>query len=108
MIAGQVTANRQALIPLEVYGPSGQKEDVSAIVDTGFTEALTLSSTTIGNLALTYQYDTVMVLGDGNSVQMSAYKGTVIWDGQPQTVLVYESDATLVGMSLLYGFKLKQ
>ncbi|WP_219898285.1 hypothetical protein [Phormidesmis priestleyi] len=36
------------------------------------------------------------------------YRATVIWDGQIQVVDVAESEADpLMGMSLLYGFKLQ-
>ena len=49
-----------------------------------------------------------MVLGDGSEVVFEIYKASVIWDRQEQIIDVAASDADpLVGMVLLYGFKLQ-
>ncbi|MBT9161314.1 MAG: hypothetical protein AAGB97_09515 [Dehalococcoidia bacterium] len=36
MITGKVTANREAVIELEVVGSNQRKEKVEAVIDTGF------------------------------------------------------------------------
>jgi len=36
MISGLVTGDRQALIHLTVRGPTGQEQEIEAIIDTGF------------------------------------------------------------------------
>jgi predicted aspartyl protease len=47
-------------------------------------------------------------LGDGSEVVFEIYKASAIWDGQNQVIDVAASDSDpLVGMSLLYGFKLQ-
>jgi len=47
-------------------------------------------------------------LADGSEVIFEMYKATVIWDGQIQVIDVAASEAEpLVGMSLLYGYKLQ-
>ena len=43
MIIGKVTANREAVIELEIIGSNQRKENVEAIIDTGFNGYLTLS-----------------------------------------------------------------
>jgi predicted aspartyl protease len=37
MITGVVNVNREAVIRLAVAGPSGQQQEIEAIIDTGFT-----------------------------------------------------------------------
>ncbi len=37
MMTGVVNANREATIRLVVIGPSGQQQEIEAIIDTGFT-----------------------------------------------------------------------
>jgi len=41
MIIGAVTADREAVVKLEVRGPAGTKAEVEFVLDTGFTEYLT-------------------------------------------------------------------
>ena len=42
MITGTVTAEREAVINLQVCDTSGQQYSIEAVIDTGFTGALTL------------------------------------------------------------------
>lgn len=59
-------------------------------------------------LGLPWHYRNVGMLGDGSEAVFEIYKASVIWDGQNQIVDVAASDADpLVGMGLLYGFKLQ-
>ena len=55
MIIGEVTPEREAVIRLSVRGPGGQEAAVTAILDTGFTEYLTLSPTTVTALHLPFR-----------------------------------------------------
>jgi clan AA aspartic protease len=81
---------------------------VEALIDTGFTGFLSLSLTTIESLSLPWIFRDVATLGDGSEVIFEMYRATVIWDGKLQVVDVAASEADpLVGMSLLYGFKLE-
>jgi predicted aspartyl protease len=57
---------------------------------------------------LPWHYRDIGTLGDGSKVVFEIYKASVIWDGQNQVIDVAASDSDpLVGMSLLYGFKLQ-
>jgi hypothetical protein len=51
MISGVVTAYRQAIIRLTVHGPEGQKQEIEAVIDTGFDGTLTLPPATPPHLA---------------------------------------------------------
>ena len=52
MIVGEVTPNREAILRLTLRGLGGQEAVVEAVVDTGFTEYLTLPEETIATLDL--------------------------------------------------------
>ena len=47
MITGVVTSFHQATIRLIVRGPTGQAQEIEAVIDTGFDDALTLPPTDI-------------------------------------------------------------
>ena len=62
----------------------------------------------ITELDLACHYRDFGTLGDGSEVVFELYKASVIWDGQNKTIDVVASNADpLVGMRLLYGFKLQ-
>jgi len=42
MISGVVTGDRQAVIRLTVRGPTGQEQEIEAVIDTGFDGCLSL------------------------------------------------------------------
>lgn len=107
MITGEVTPDKEAIIKLNVRGPSGKEQEVTAVLDTGYTEFLTLPPAIIAALGLPYQYAVPMYLADGSRVRMRVYDAVVIWDGQERSLPVQEADGDiLLGMSLLYGFRL--
>ena len=41
MITGVVSAAREARIPIRVRGPTGQEQDIDAVIDTGYNGWLT-------------------------------------------------------------------
>mgnify|MGYP001596003583 FL=1 len=107
MITGRVTADRQAIITLTVRGPAGQEHEIEAIVDTGFDGWLSLPSSVIVQLGLTWLQRGRALLADGRESVFDIYEATVIWDGQVRRIPVDEAKTTpLVGMSLLDGYEL--
>lgn len=69
---------------------------------------MALPRSTIESLRLPWHFSDVGTLGDGSEVIFEVYTGHVIWDGVIQIIDVVASEAMpLVGMSLLYGFKLQ-
>ena len=108
MMFGTVNNNCEAIIKVAVGRIGSPKVTVDAIIDTGFTSFLSLPLSMITDLGLPWHYRDVGTLGDGSEVVFEIYKATVIWDGQNQIVDVAASEADpLVGMGLLYGFKLQ-
>jgi len=52
MITDTVNANREATLLLRVRGPSGQEQELEAVIDTGFTGFLTLPPGLVAALSL--------------------------------------------------------
>jgi clan AA aspartic protease len=108
MMQGFVNQNCEAIIRVAVGSANSPKQMVEALIDTGFTGFLSLPLSIIIALGLPWYFRDVGTLGDGSEVIFDMYKATVIWDGQTQIIDVAASEADpLVGMSLLYGFKVQ-
>ncbi len=104
MINGQVTANREAVIELEIVSSDQKIERVEAVIDTGFNGYLTLPSDLVNRLKLQLAGNRRATLGDGNTVVLDVYLAKVIWHDQEREVLVLQAEGgPLIGMSLLYG-----
>lgn len=107
MIVGNVNANREAIVQLAVFGENQQRQGISAVIDTGYTGFLTLPSTIITILGLTWYMQQEGILGDGSVCMFNVYEASVIWDGQVRTIEINESETDpLVGMGLLEGYEL--
>jgi clan AA aspartic protease len=101
VIVGVVTSRREAIVRLIVRGP--QDIPIDAVLDTGFTEYLTLPSLLIATLALPYVTTQQLRLADGSDLDSDVYEAVVLWDGQERTVSVHAAEGTpLIGMALLY------
>lgn len=107
MILGTVNSNREAVITLAVLGENQQRQGIKAIIDTGYTGFLTLPSTVITTLGLTWYMQQEGILGNGSVFLFNVYEASVIWDGQIRTVEINEANTdSLVGMGLLEGYEL--
>jgi clan AA aspartic protease len=108
MMFGVVNDNCEAIIKVAVGRIDSPKIAVDAVIDTGFTSFLSLPLSIITELDLTWHYRDSGTLGDGSEIIFDLYKASVIWDGQNKLIDVVASEADpLVGMGLLYGFKLQ-
>lgn len=106
MITGSVNAHREAVIRLTVSG-SQAREEIEAVVDTGFTGFLTLPPPLIVTLGLPFRRHGRAVLADGSESFFDTHEATVTWDGRPRRIFVDAADTDpLVGMSLLHGHEL--
>jgi clan AA aspartic protease len=107
MISGVVTDDRQAVIHLTVRGPAGQEQEIEAIIDTGFDGCLSLPSSLIVLLGLSWRERGRALLADGSESIFDIYEGTALWDGEFRRIPVHEAETTpLIGMSLLRGYEL--
>lgn len=105
---GFVNQNCEAMLPIVVGRDNKPTQLVEALIDTGFTGFLSLPLSMIESLGLPWIFSDSVTLGDGNEVIFQMYRATAIWDGQFKVVDVAASESEpLLGMSLLYGFKLQ-
>jgi predicted aspartyl protease len=64
MITGQITADREAVVELILRGPTGAELAVDAVIDTGYTECLTLPAADIAALGLPYRTTLDMAMAE--------------------------------------------
>jgi clan AA aspartic protease len=108
MISGVVNARLEAVVPLRVRSPSGTEVVVDAVVDSGFTAALTLPAAVVAPLGLVRQSVGGAVLADGSVRQFDIYGAEVAWEGSWRSVLVSAvGNEVLLGMGLLAGHALR-
>ncbi len=107
MITGAVKAD-EARIRLTVRGRKGREQEIEAVIDSGYTGALTLPPALITLLGLRWQSTQRATLADGSTCVFRVYVGKVVWDSKVRQILVDEADTDpLVGMRLLRGHELK-
>jgi clan AA aspartic protease len=107
VIVGSVTARREPAIRLRLIGPTGQSEEILAVIDTGFNGTLALPPTLVAWLSFEREETSRVRLAAGDIRPFDLYSVTVDWDGQPRTVLAFAmGTAPLIGMALLEGYRL--
>ncbi len=106
MIKGVLNDRLEPMVVLEISNGDGRFQPVEALLDTGFTEELTMPPDAVARLGLEHVEQTHMTLADGQRIEASMYKGYVNWFGYAQRIDVHAVDGLpLIGMSLLEGCK---
>ncbi len=104
MITGRVTADREAVIELQLAGPGREARQIQAVIDTGYNGYLTLPDHLITAHRLLFAGHRRAALADGSHVILEVYLATVLWHRREREVVVCRVEgAPLVGMSLLRG-----
>jgi clan AA aspartic protease len=108
MITGTVNARYEIVIKLPVRDSAGQEQEVEAVLDSGFTGALTLPPALIAHLGLPWRSNSNAILANGKVEQLAIHAATIIWDGTPRPILIQAIDnVPLLGMALLVGHDLR-
>ncbi|MXW63036.1 MAG: clan AA aspartic protease [Acidimicrobiaceae bacterium] len=108
MIEGRVDARLEATLSLDVQRPGGRPCTIEAVVDTDYSEFLTLPPDRVSELGLTRKHQGSARLADGSEIAFDVYDAELVWDGQMVAVLVDAAETTpLVGMALLEGHELR-
>jgi clan AA aspartic protease len=103
MIIGKVKG-AEARIRLRVIGVRGREREIEAVIDTGYTAALTLPRAVITALALPWRGSVRAILADGEERLFDLYEANVVWDRRRRRVPAFEAATVpLVGMALLDG-----
>jgi clan AA aspartic protease len=107
MIVGSVDAGRGPLIGLRSTGPTGQSEEVRAVVDTGFSGSLSIPRTLVDWLSLERRQSAKVRLADGETHFFDRYRVQIHRDGRPREILAFAmGDELILGMALLEGHRL--
>ena len=105
MIRGTVT-RYEGIVRLSVFGQRGQREEVEAIVDTGYDGFLTLPPAMIRELELRWITYGDATLADGREIEFDVHEGEILWNRRRVVIPIDSSDSTpLIGMRLLEGFE---
>ncbi len=107
MIEGFVNASLEPIISLSVSGPTGQTQEIQAVIDTGYNGYLTLPGTLVQELGLPFESSATAVLADGSEVKLETYVATVLWDGEARAIDAHLAEnKSLAGMRLLQWYSL--
>ena len=106
MITGVVPTGDESIIPVTVHHPGGGTRHLPAVIDTGFTGALSLPPSVIAALGLGWSGSESAILADGSVRAFAYYDATVEWDDGARAIVVLAADYALVGMALLAGCEL--
>lgn len=102
MIQGVVNSDYEPVVSLTVQGPSGQSQEIEAVVDTGYNGYLTLPPDLVAELGLVYRDRGRAILADGSEAFFDIYDVAVLWDSRPRNTRAGAADTTpLVGMRML-------
>jgi clan AA aspartic protease len=108
MILGWVDANHELMVRVTIQDTSGQDHQLEALIDTGFTGALTLPPATIVTLGLTRHSTGSAVTATGAVVHYDLYPVTIIWDGIARYIFAQEINSSpLLGLRMLIGYDLR-
>jgi clan AA aspartic protease len=108
VIHGVVNADLEATIRLHVAEPNGQRQEVTAIIDTGYNGVLSLPLATVLALALPPSASRMVTLGDASQRVFDFYTAHIHWEGQVKRIRVLCVEGSpLVGTALLQGYKLE-
>lgn len=96
------TRRRQGILPITFRLPGQPNLTLEFVVDTGFTEFLTLPIAAVTALRLPYSYEHPAYLADGSTVKMDIHTATILWNGVERQVSVLATGRRpLLGTMLL-------
>lgn len=105
MILGKVRDN-EVVVRLRAFDSQGIAHELDAVLDTGFSGALSLPRSLVAALGGVWQSHDRVVLGDGRECQFHVFEVPIEWDGEHRLVSALESDCDpLIGMELIQGFE---
>jgi clan AA aspartic protease len=106
-VKGEVNRRLEAVIPLQVRGPTGLVAVVAAIADTGFSASMTLPAATVAAIELVRQSSRGATLGDGTVRQFDLFAAEIEWNGSWRQILVHKTGSeVLIGSRLLANHRL--
>jgi len=93
---------RQATLPITFRLPGQPDLSLEFVLDTGFTNYLTLPMAAVTAMRLPFLRETGASLADGSSVTIDMHTATILWDGEERQVSVLATGCRpLLGTALL-------
>ena len=106
MMTGTVQ-NRRLLLPLAFRLPNRPDLTIEFVVDTGFTDFLTLPAGAVSAMGLPFLPRAPIVLADGSTAEVAIYEGIILWNGMERLAPVLATGRRpLLGTALLDGQEL--
>lgn len=100
-------ANLYLLLPVPIQLPNQPAISVEFVIDTGFTDLLTLPPAAVAALGLPLVHQTAVELADGSKTRVDIHEAVILWEGAPRTVRVLATGRhPLLGTALLDGHEL--
>ena len=95
---------REPRLTIAISSGEGDAVPVEAVIDTGFTEFLSLPPSLIRTLGLERGQDMELSTAGGRVIKSPTYSATVDWHGSNRRIRVIAlADRPLIGMSLLWN-----
>lgn len=105
-MTGTFTGGRPVL-PITLRLQGQPVLSIEYVVDTGFSEFLSLPERAVALMGLTYLHDGFSQLADGSKLRHAIYRATVIWDGVERVVSVLATgERPLVGRAMMADHEL--
>lgn len=96
--------NLHALVPVTFRLPGQPDLNIEFVVDTGFTEDLTLPLAAVVALGLPFSHELAISLANDTNDIVPVYDATILWDGDEREVRVFATGRRpLLGTALLAG-----
>jgi clan AA aspartic protease len=106
MISGKVL-RLHALLPIIFRLPDKPELSIEFVVDTGFTDQLTLPTEAVAAMGLPLLSRVPVDLADGSTIEIQMHEATIRWDGAERPVRVLAAGRRpLLGTALLDNFDL--
>lgn len=107
MIVGEVKPGQEASVSLTVTGPADHQIKFDAVVDTRFTDYLTIPKRWVNGLGLRFRESMTYELANGELATFDLYEIRILWDGRWRKIVASVADGgPLVGMGLMHGCRL--
>jgi clan AA aspartic protease len=95
-------SGRRPLVPVTFLLPNERTETLQCVIDTGFTDFLSLSPAAVAFLGLPFQEQAQVDIADARSVRVPVHTATILWNGSRRTVRVFAMGKRfLLGAELL-------
>ncbi|TAE60721.1 MAG: clan AA aspartic protease [Nostocales cyanobacterium] len=106
MITG-IIKNGRATVNVIFRLPDQPDFTIEFVIDTGFTEFLSLPPRAVNLLGLPFVYDMYATLADNSRVLLPVHQTIIIWNGEEREVNVLATGKLpLLGTALLDGYEL--